>query len=109
MLYVTPTLHPAFLLRSNAKYEGVVEQDMRRAVAVAHGWRPTWRDTNYLLRPSLDVIRTFLRNAKGKRVAWDIETNGKHPLLCDVRCIGLYDGKHGVCIPFLYRDGSFEW
>lgn len=109
MQWVVPTFHPAFVMRGNRRYSGVLLHDMRRALALTQGWRPKWNDEGYILRPSVDTIRTVLRGMRGKRVASDIETNGGHSLRKDpmmMRCIGFFDGKQGICIPWLYRDGE---
>lgn len=107
-MYVIPTFHPAFILRKNRRYVGVVQHDMQRAVDYARGVKPKWNDDGFIIFPKLAVIKAALRKMRGKRIAFDIETDGRHPLTCDIRCIGLYDGEVGICIPLLYRDGTVQ-
>lgn len=107
-MYALPTLHPAFVLRGNARWRGVLQHDFTRAIALSNGWRPRWKDDNFIYQPTLEEIRTFLRESKGKKVTFDVETDGRHPLICDLRCLGMFNGKRAICIPFLYRDGTTE-
>ncbi len=107
-MYALPSLHPAFVLRGNARWRGVLQHDFTRAIALSNGWRPKWTDDNFIYNPTLDEIRTFLRESKGKRVSYDVETDGRHPMVCDLRCLGMFNGKRAICIPFLYRDGTTE-
>lgn len=103
---LVPTFHPAFLLRKNRRLTGVVLHDLQRAVGYADGNRPKWSRDEYLTMPPAKTVRDVLRSMRGHRVAVDIETNGRHPLVCDVRTIGFYDGKVGISIPRLHRDGT---
>ena len=105
-MYAIPALHPANLFHSGRKWRAVMEHDVNRAIALARGWRPEWRDENYLLRPTLKQIRDYAKRCKSRVVGWDTETDGRHPLVCDVRCIGFWNGVEGLAIPFLWRDGS---
>lgn len=107
-LFVIPTIHPAFIARGNRRWMGVVQHDLLRAKALARGWRPSWTDSKFIFKPSALQVAQFCRRARGKRVMVDIETDGEHPLRCQIRCIGLFDGEVGICIPIVYRDGSFE-
>lgn len=110
MDWIVPTFHPSFIARNNRRFEGkVVKVDLARALALARGeWNPQWDRSKYIIKPSFSVaMRTLTRMAKSrKRLSYDIETDGRHPLVCSVRCLAFYDGKQAICIPFLYRDGS---
>ena len=107
-MWIVPTIHPAFVLRNNRRYSGVLKHDFARAISLLHGWRPAWRDEHFAYRPAVDSIEAFCEGAIGRRatVTYDFETDGQHPMICNVRCLGLYDGTHGICIPFLWRKGE---
>lgn len=108
-LFVTSAFHPAHILRNNRKLYGVLKHDTLRATGLANGsWRPRWSDAEYILNPTADQVVDVLKSMRGKKVAWDIETDGRHPLICDVRCIAFYDGVRAICVPFLFRDGTRE-
>lgn len=108
-MFVVPALHPAFILRQNARLAGTVEHALTRAMKAAYqNWRPKWSEDEFDLKPTADSIVKGLRAMAGKRVAFDVETDGQHPLECQLRCIGFYDGTHGVIVPLLYRDGERE-
>jgi len=89
---------------------GVIRHDMQRALAYARGRRPSWRDEKFIIKPSLDEALGILRamRAKRGRISLDIETDGKAPHYSAVRCIGIFDGEVGLCIPLLRRDGSYR-
>ena len=110
MKYVIPTFHPSFILRGNRKYLGIFQQDMARAVSVLAGWTPEWTHEPFVLRPTAAQVVDYCRRAIERRaeVALDIETNGDHVLKARVRCLALYDGESSMCVPFLYRDGTFR-
>ncbi len=107
--FFVPTYSPGYIGRGNRRLEGIVLRDIERAVKLRDGWRPKWDRSKYILKPSLERTLKVLRSmaSRKKRVAYDIETNGEHPMLCQVRCIAFYDGDVALCVPFEYRDGSF--
>lgn len=100
------TYHPAFILRQNTRLNGVMKADVQKMVRLANGWRPSWTDTDlmYEALPTDDLVRVI--DSMGGEVTYDVETDGRHPLECDLRCLGLYDGTKGVIVPFLYRSGE---
>lgn len=100
------TYHPAFILRNNARLNGVLKADLAKAVRLAQGWRPKWSDEDLFYgRMSADnLIRVI--DSMGGEVTFDVETDGRHPLQCALRCLGLYDGCKGVIVPLLYRTGE---
>lgn len=105
--WVVPTIHPAFVLRGNARYAGVLLHDIKRAIALAHGKVTRWEwDKKAILAPSADAVEEVLGSMEGKRVAYDVETDGRHPIICDLRCAAFFDGTRGITVPFLYRDGE---
>lgn len=110
MTVISSTFHPAYLLRGNRRFEGLVNYDMGRLVKCTTGWRPEWDRSKYILKPSLSVVLKVLKEMakSGRRVSYDIETDGQHPLVCTVRCIAFWDGKRGICVPFVFRDGRKE-
>lgn len=103
-------MHPAFVARQNRKYFGVLYHDLKRAVALTTGWRPKWNeDKKYVLRPTPDAVEAWVDRCirLNRFFECDIETDGKPPQICNIRCIGLYDGEHAICVPLLFRDGTY--
>ena len=109
MNFVLPTYSPGYISRGNRRLEGIFHHDLKKAVALRDGWRPKWDRSKYILKPDLKTVLATLKamTKRSSRVAYDIETNGKHPLNCQVRCIAFHDGKTTICVPFFYRDGTF--
>lgn len=108
-MFAVAAYHPAFLMRQRARLWGVFDHAVQRAVNIAHGtWKPNWREGEFILRPSVKRVVEVLDSMHGKRVAYDVETDGKHPLECTLRCLAFYDGDQGICIPFVTRDGTVE-
>ena len=109
MQWVVPTFHPAHILRKNRRLEGLLKHDLKRAVGLANGsWRPRWNEssTGYIMRPTADQVVETLAAMHGTEVAYDIETDGQHPMLGQIRCIGFWNGRVGICVPWLFRDGT---
>ena len=115
-MYVIPAVHPAFILRQNRRLAGTLEHAFNKACALGykHGL-PEWDENEFILPKggsktdktfTLEVVLKAVRSMAGKCVAYDVETDGRHPLDCDLRCLALYDGDTGITIPFLYRDGG---
>lgn len=129
-MYVIPALHPAFLLRMNRRLAGTVHHAIGKAHKLAYGKGiPRWVEDEFILPPDgthgagarkkfLPKVLTALKAFAGRKVTYDVETDGRHPLNCDLRCLGLYsaetvvNGKKlpalGITIPFLYRTGERE-
>ena len=108
-MFGVPCLHPAFLMRQRARMWGLFDHAVARAVRIAAGtWKPNWTEDEFIMRPSADAVVKALRKMEGKRVAYDVETDGRHPLECTLRCVAFYDGNEGICIPFVFRDGTVE-
>jgi len=100
------TYHPAHILRQNTRLNGVFKADLNKAVRLSKGWKPAWTDTDLMYEPLPvdDIVRVI--DSMGGRVTYDVETDGRHPLQCDLRCLGLYDGTKGIIVPYLYRTGE---
>lgn len=110
-MYIIPTIHPAHVLRQNMRLSGLVELGVERAVNIARGkWAPKWVDEEkvVILQPSADQVCAVLRTMEGKKVAFDVETDGRHPLRCDLRCIAFYDGTRAITVPLLRRTGNYD-
>lgn len=108
-MHIIPTLAPKFILAQNARLSGIVELGFKRAADLAAGrWEPRWLDEEklILLQPDAGTVETVLRSMHGKKVAFDVETDGRHPLVCDLRCIAFYDGTRAITVPLLYRTGK---
>jgi DNA polymerase I-like protein with 3'-5' exonuclease and polymerase domains len=100
------TYHPAHILRQNTRLNGVLKADLSKAVRLSKGWKPAWTDTDLMYDPLPvdDIVRVI--DSMGGRVTYDVETDGRHPLQADLRCLGLYDGTKGIVVPYLYRTGE---
>jgi len=108
-MYIVPTLSPRFILANNMRLSGVVELGFKRAVGLAHGtWKPQWVDEEKVitLSPDAKTVVAMLKKMHGKKVAFDVETDGRHPLICDLRCIAFYDGEKAITVPLLRRTGE---
>lgn len=90
---VLPTIHPAFVLRSDT-WLPVFQVDVGRAAKVALGREKERIDdvAHEVGGPEL------LGGVWGSWVAADIETDGIKPLECKMLCIGLSDGKRTVVL-----------
>jgi DNA polymerase I-like protein with 3'-5' exonuclease and polymerase domains len=103
------TYHPNFILRQNARLSGLFEHALGRAVALSKGeGKPQWKEDEFILKPTADMVVKVLRSMAGGAVAFDVETDGGHPLENQLRVVGFYDGKVGICVPLLYRTGERE-
>lgn len=109
-MHVVGSLHPAFILRQNARLAGTVEHALARAMRAAfRDQTPQWTEDEFALKGiTADSIVAGLRSMAGKRVAFDVETDGRHSKECSLRCVGFYDGTKGIIVPLLYRDGERE-
>ena len=110
-VFIIPTLHPNNIMRQNMKSSGLVELGVKRAADIARGvWKPKWVDEEkiVILRPDAETVTTVLRSMHGKKVAFDVETDGRHVLKCDLRCIAFYDGERAICVPLLRRTGNYD-
>lgn len=108
-MWVTPIVHPSHVLRQNARLIGTLQHGFERAYKLSNGsWSPTWTTSEYKLKPTADEVVSILRSMHGKRVAFDVETDGRHMLENQLRCAAFFDGTKAVCVPFLYRDGTRE-
>lgn len=85
-----------------------MKADLTKALKLTTGWRPQWSDAGNIYKPSAAQVEQVLSKMEGNEVAYDIETDGGHPLNCQIRCLGFFDGERAICIPFLYRDGSVK-
>ena len=101
---VLPTFHPAYVLRQYQSHV-VVEMDFTKAVSSKCKPVPTM-----ILGPSAQQVLRWVDNAIRRhkydegnhRIAYDIETVGKH-----VRCIAFADGNQmPICIPFIRFKSS---
>jgi hypothetical protein len=105
---VIATFNPHFILRQNARLSGLFEFALGRAVQASQGVKFLWSETEFILRPSADEVEERLAAMAGKAVAFDVETDGNHPLCNQLRCIGFHDGEVGLFVPLLYRPGERE-
>ncbi len=116
-MFVVPALAPGFIMRQNRRLAGTVQHAFSKAHALAYGEkREPWLEDEFVLPPvdgptkafSAKTVVKLLRSMAKRNVAYDVETDGRHPLLNDLRCVGFYDGKQGVTVPLLRRNGDRE-
>jgi uracil-DNA glycosylase family 4 len=96
---VLPTVHPAFVMRADT-WKPVIEVDIKRFGRIVRGELKEEHLANHgrfsrLHRPE-KVTRQLAK--LGKTVAVDIETDGVHPTLLQILCVGVSDGKKTVVI-----------
>ena len=90
---VLPTIHPAFVLKSDT-WAPIFRIDVARAVRVAMR-----REKERIDEVAHEVGGVeLLKGVWGPWVAADIETDGIKPLECKMLCIGLSDGKRTVVL-----------
>ncbi len=106
-MYVVPCISPGFVMRNNMRLGGTVSYAFQRALKLSNGWTPKWVDEPNVIKvkPTLAEVERTLKGMHGRPVAWDVETDGRHPLQCSLRCIAFYDGHKAITVPLLYRTG----
>lgn len=102
---ILPTFHPALVLRQR-KWTGVFRGDIGRAVRWFRGVR-NWVDPVVVIRPTIPELRAFL--ASSPWFAWDLETNGKEPLVAQIRCFGVGTPRKVMVVPLLSTDGRTKF
>lgn len=109
-MFVVPALSPRHILNNNMKLSGTVELALAKAIRLSKGDESCiqWVDEAKViqLKPKLAQVLKVLKSMHGHRVAFDVETDGRHALECDLRCIAVYDGKTAITVPVLYRTGK---
>jgi len=106
-MFIVPALSPRHVLNNNMKLSGTVELALAKAIKLAKGdISPIkWVDEDkvIILKPSLKQVKDTLLSMRRRKVAFDVETNGRHPLECELRCIAFYDGRRAITVPLLHR------
>ncbi len=102
---ILPTFHPALVLRQR-KWTGVFRGDVGRAIRWFRGVR-NWRDPVVVIRPTIPELRAFLGSSPW--FAWDLETNGKEPLVAQIRCFGVGTPRRVMVVPLLSTDGRTKF
>lgn len=103
---VIPTYHPSHIMRQYS-YHPIAELDLAKARREAETEKYAPNPVSILLKPTLQQVVDWIDAAKRltNRIAFDIETIGKH-----VRCISLaYGGPampEAICIPFFIFPSS---
>lgn len=111
------SLHPVFAgYGNNAKYMPVIREDLKRAGRIAkRGAVIDWYEPEFIIKPSHDTCINVMERMRTARalVTVDIETDGKDPNTCNIRCVGLgavIDGHEVVIvIPLRHMDGRRWW
>jgi uracil-DNA glycosylase family 4 len=123
---VLPTIHPAFVLRSDT-WNAIMSLDFDRISRWVHGklkQKDLIDNVRAVAKPELlrrqgdyyagDLKKELAKAFKrlGNTVSCDIETTYDPPTFAEILCVGVSDGKHGVVIgpwdakthaPFLNR------
>lgn len=107
-----PSVHPAWLIRGQWEFRGVLAFDIKRAV------KESSLPGNMLALPTIDMLTGpsyqrvmasldyFNSLSEQSLVALDIEMHHRQ----FIACIGFYDGSHpAVCIPFVHGNGQAIW
>lgn len=109
-------IHPASAMRASGRaMMPVIKADLARAARIAVRGYVDWVAPKSIIFPSVEVIERVCASlvASNSVVCVDIETNGKDPRKCQIRCIGLgavVDGEEVVIVvPFRHRQGNLEW
>ena len=97
---VFPTIHPAFVLRSDT-WAPILESDLDRVGRWLSGALKPRHLLDY--KPKFELVRTSeeIRAAfdhLGSVIAVDIETDGVDPMQAKILCVGVSDGKHTVVV-----------
>lgn len=93
---VLPTFHPSYVLHQYQDHV-IVEMDLQKAISQKPQMQPPM-----ILSPTLKQVLQWIENViiQGCRVAFDIETVGKH-----IRCLALASDvttqEKAICIPFI--------
>ena len=111
------SLHPVFAgYGNNAKFMPVIREDLKRAGRIAkRGAVIDWYEPEFIIKPSHDTCINVMERMLRARalVTVDIETDGKDPNTCGIRCVGLgavIDGQEVVIvIPLRHMDGRRWW
>lgn len=119
------TFHPRFIFAGNTTYLPIVRADVRRAATLALRAREVpgtraklldWETPQGILTPSADVCVNVLDVLQRSRqlVTVDIETDGIHTRVCNLRCVGLGatipgHGEVLIVVPWQRMDGRPWW
>lgn len=111
------SLHPVFAgYGNNAKFMPVIREDLKRAGRIAKRDAVIdWYEPEFIIKPSHDTCINVMERMLRARalVTVDIETDGKDPNTCGIRCVGLgavIDGQEVVIvIPLRHMDGRRWW
>jgi len=123
MAVVVPSLHPAFLLRSedggSAKFKQTVIGDFEKAMHLRKR-APLWdesviweRATNGRFKnlfPQAEEVADFCKRVWQTRITIDVETSGDEPLNSRLICIGIgSENGRAMCVPILKQGGVNYW
>lgn len=97
---VFPTIHPAFVLRSDT-WAPILESDLNRVGRWLSGKLKAHHLLDYKPKFSLVKHASEIREAFSKLgdvIAVDIETDGVDPMQAKILCVGVSDGRHTVVV-----------
>lgn len=109
------SLHPAYALHGgDARFLPVIEDDIRRAAAMAVRGEIGWKEPEFLLGRSAEAFITFMDALRlsGARVTIDIETDHRLTHVAGIRCVGLgavVGGREVVGVVPLRRMAGGAW
>ena len=94
---VLPSIHPAFVLRTET-WRPVLEIDIDRAARWLRGEvKLLDQEVKYRVLKTRAEVEKFLPRL-GREISHDIETDSKDPLEAVIRCVGVSDGKNTFVI-----------
>jgi uracil-DNA glycosylase family 4 len=99
---VLPSIHPAFVLRSDT-WLPIFEKDIDRTIRYlnAQAFKKPFPLADETGKYSIVYKASQVKKALAvfrEEVAFDIETNGKDPITAPILCMTVYDGKRSVVI-----------
>ena len=100
-----PTLHPAYLLKDDSQFFTFL-MDLKRAKRIAEEPDYTLPERTYLTAPTPEAALDYMQSCSGKHIACDIETAGKHALLCFAIAKSPTDA---MCVPVKSKPGEYYY
>ena len=101
---VLPTYAPT-RLGKQMHLRDVLNADISKAIR-HHTDTLRWEDPEVTYTPTLEYMRTFFDEVKGRPLAYDVETDAVDALTADLRCIGIGTCDRVLIIPFVSIDGE---
>lgn len=97
---ITPTVHPAFIMRGKPQWEPVFRLDIKRAL------NPTkWTWPEIVIEEGTAMMIALRRLAHTRKpLGVDVETSGIDPMFSKLLCVGLANEDVAVSVPWPPQD-----